>query len=123
MFHAWTDMERTSAFSEFYLRHADSSRIALHSIASIGMGTAFEAINWLERGECLVMAGDRGSGAFRFAAALGHPVYFATCIAEGPGYVAVVRRLEGDAKKIKEGFFAILGELGEKHPEQVYEWN
>ena len=122
-FHAWTDMERTSAFSAFYMRHAVSGRIALHSIASIGMGTAFEAINWLERGECLVMAGDRGVGAFRFAAALAHPVYFATCIAEGSGYVAVVRRLKGNAKEMKEGFFAILGELEKQHPEQVYEWN
>ena len=122
VFHAWTDIERTSAFNAFYQRRLSGGKIALHSIADIGLDTAFSAIGWLERGECLVMAGDRGRGAFRFAAALGHPVYFATCIAEGPGYVAVIRRLQGKAPEIENGFFAVLGELKRKHPDQVYEW-
>jgi predicted LPLAT superfamily acyltransferase len=123
VFHAWTDIARTSAFNAFYLKHADMGRISLHSISDIGMDTAFEAAEWLEKGECLVMAGDRGTGAFRFAAALGHPVYFAACIADGPGYVAVVRRLHGGAKEMQGMFDEILGELAGKHPEQVYEWN
>ena len=122
VFHAWTDIERTSAFNAFYLRHLSGGKIALHSIADIGLDTAFSAIGWLERGECLVMAGDRGRGAFRFAAALGHPVYFATCIAEGAGYVAVIRRLRGKAPEIERGFAAVLDELKRKHPDQVYEW-
>ena len=122
VFHAWTDFERTSAFNEFYLRHICGGKICLHSVSDIGLDTAFSAIGWLERGECLVMAGDRGRGAFRFAAALGRPVYFATCIADGPGYVAVIRRLRGKAPEIEKGFFAVLGELKAKHPDQVYEW-
>ena len=122
VFHAWTDIERTSAFNEFYLRHIGGGRICLHSVSDIGLETAFSAIGWLERGECLVMAGDRGRGAFRFAAALGRPVYFATCIADGPGYVAVIRRLRGKAPEIEKEFFAVLDELKAKHPDQVYEW-
>lgn len=123
VFHAWTDLARTSVFNAFYLRHAKSGKVALHSIADIGVDTAFDAINWLDRGECLVMAGDKGRGAFRFAAALGHPVYFATCIAEGAGYVAVIRRLSGTAKEMEREFFAVLGGLAKRYPEQNYEWN
>ena len=122
VFHAWTDLARTSVFNAFYLRHAKGGKVRLHSIADIGVDTAFDAINWLDKGECLVMAGDRGRGAFRFAAALGHPVYFATCIAEGHGYVAVVRRLGGKAKEMEVRFAEILSDIRARHPDQVYEW-
>ena len=122
LFHAWTDMDRTSAFSAFYAKHACGGRIALHPTAGIGMETAFEAMDWLGRGECLVMAGDRGSGAFRFAAALGRPVYFAACIAEGSGYRAEIVRLRGSAAEMERVFREALARLEEAHPEQVYEW-
>ena len=122
VFHAWTDLGRTTAFNEFYFRHMRKGSIEFHSIADIGMETAFSAIQWLDKGECLVMAGDRGRGAFRFAAALGHPVYFATCVAEGKGYVAIIRSLRGSAAEMESKFRSVLAELEGKYPDQVYEW-
>lgn len=122
-FHAWTDLGRTTAFNSFYFRHMRMGGIEFHDIADMGMETAFAAMQWLDDGECLVMAGDRGRGAFRFAAALGHPVYFATCVAEASGYVAVIRALRGGADGMEEGFWRAFGELERKCPEQVYEWD
>ena len=122
-FHAWTDLGRTTAFNSFYFRHMRRGGIEFHDIADMGIETAFAAMQWLDGGECLVMAGDRGRGAFRFAAALGHPVYFATCVVEGAGYVAVLRSLSGGAAGMEEGFRQSAERLSREYPEQVYEWD
>ena len=122
-FHAWTDVSRTAVFNSFYLGHSSGRKVALHDISSIGVATAFEAGEWLDEGECLVMAGDRGDGAFRFAAAMGHPVYFAACIFSGRGYVAIVRRLGGPASAMKKSFDEIAGRLRRDYPDQNFEWS
>ena len=122
-FHAWTDISRTAVFNAFYLRHSSGRKVSLHDISSIGVATAFEAGEWLDAGECLVMAGDRGDGAFRFAAAMGHPVYFAACVADGGGYVAIVRKLEGSAAAMKAAFDEIAGRLRRDYPNQNFEWS
>lgn len=122
-FHAWMDFDRTSVFNAFYMRHAKKRKCEVHPISSLGMGTAFEAGDWLDAGECLVMAGDRGRGAFRFAAAMGHPVYFAACLAERGGvYVAVLRRLPDGAKEMEKAYGEILAGIRHLHPEQDFEW-
>ena len=122
-FHAWMEFERTGIFNRFYLRHARRRKVVIHPISEFGMGTVFEAGELIDSGECLLMAGDRGDGAFRFAAAFDHPVYFIACIAEGAGYRAIVRRLPDEAKAMREKYFEILQELKLKHPDQVFEWN
>ena len=123
-FHAWMDFERTSVFNRFYLRHATARRTVIHPISEIGMATAFAAGDWLDAGECLVMAGDRGGdGAFRFAHALAHPVFFAACLSEGENYVGVIRRLPDDTKSMREEYFRIRGRIAAEFPDQVFEWN
>ena len=122
-FHAWMEFERTGVFNRFYLRHARRKKVVIHPISEFGMQTVFEAGDLIDAGECLLMAGDRGDGAFRFAAAFDHPVYFVACVAEGGGYRAVVRRLPAKAKEIKARYFEILEELKCKYQDQWFEWD
>ncbi len=121
-FHAWMDFDRTGVFNRFYLRHANRAKVVIHPIAEIGMATAFLAGEALERGDCLVMAGDRGRGAFRFAHALGHPAYFVACVWTGRGYRAVVRRLPDETKAMAAAYEAALAELVRTYPDQWFEW-
>ncbi len=123
VFHAWMDVARTSVFNRFYLRHAARARVVIHPISSFHMGTVFEAGDVLDAGDCLVMAGDRGDGAFRFAAALGHRVYFVACILEKGGlYRAIVRRLPDTHAAMKVAYDEIVATLVREHPEQAYTW-
>ena len=124
VFHAWMDIDRTSVFNAFYLRHARRRRVVIHPISEIGMETAFFAGDALERGDSLVMAGDRGRGAFRFAHALGAPTYFVACVADGPtSYRAIVRRLPDETAAMEKAYSAALGEVTAAWPDQWYEWN
>lgn len=121
-FHAWMDFDRTGVFNRFYLRHANRAKVVIHPISEIGMATAFLAGEALDRGDCLVMAGDRGRGAFRFAHALGHPAYFVACVWTGRGYRAVVRRLPDGAKAMAAAYDAALEELVRAVPDQWFAW-
>ena len=122
-FHAWMEFERTGVFNRFYLRHARRQKVVIHPISEFGMQTVFEAGDLIDSGDCLLMAGDRGDGAFRFAAAFDHPVYFVACVAEGNGYRAVIRRLPSKAKEIRTCYFEILEELKRNYQDQWFEWN
>ena len=121
-FHAWMDFDRTSVFNRFYLRHARRRRVAIHPISEIGMETAFFAGDALERGDSLVMAGDRGRGAFRFAHALGSPVYFVACLWTGGGYHAIIRRLPTATAEMEKAYAATLESVRRKFPDQWFEW-
>ena len=140
-FHAWMEFSRTSVFNSFYLRHARRGKVVIHPIAEFGPETVFTAGDSLDSGDCLVMAGDRGfgrmrhvpfgdgeielpEGAFRFARALAHPVYFVACVATGPcKYRAVVRKLPGDdANAMALAYASALEELVREFPEQWFRW-
>ena len=121
-FHAWMDVDRTSVFNAFYLRHARRRRVVIHPISEIGMETAFFAGDALERGDSLVMAGDRGRGAFRFAHALGAPVYFVACVWTGDGYRAIVRRLPEATAEMEKAYAATLESVRRGFPDQWFEW-
>ena len=140
-FHAWMEFTRTSVFNAFYMRHAKRGRVVIHPIAEFGPETVFKAGDALDSGDCLVMAGDRGfgrmrrvsfadgeielpEGAFRFARALGHPVYFVACLVVGPcRYRAVVRRLPGDdANEMAKAYAAALEVVTREFPEQWFKW-
>jgi len=142
IFHAWMEFTRTSVFNAFYLRHAKRPRVRIHPISAFGPETVFFAGDALDRGECLVMAGDRGfgrkvrvpfgpgstelpAGAFRFAHVLEHPVYFVACVATGDGaYEAVVRRLAADTPAgLAAQYAAALWEVSRQYPDQVFQWN
>ena len=121
-FHAWMDFDRTSVFNRFYLRHARRRRVVIHPISEIGMETAFFAGDALERGDSLVMAGDRGRGAFRFAHALGAPVYFVACVWTGNGYRAIIRRLPEATAEMEKAYAATLESVRREFPDQWFEW-
>lgn len=141
-FHAWMEFDRTGVFNAFYMRHAKRDRVVIHPISKFGPETVFLAGDALDRGECLVMAGDRGFGrmmsvafgastielpvgAFRFARALEHPVYFVACIAKGGiNYEVIIKRLSTETlDALVSGYAAILRELTEQYPDQVFQWN
>lgn len=121
-FHAWMDVARTGVFNRFYLRYANRARVVIHPIAEIGMATAFWAGEALARGDCLVMAGDRGRGAFRFAHALEHPAYFVACIWTGRAYRAVIRRLPDETRAMEAAYGLVLRKLTEEYPDQWFTW-
>ena len=122
-FHAWMDIDRTGVFNRFYLRHANRTKVVIHPIADVGMATAFFAGEALDRGDCLVMAGDRGRGAFRFAHAMGHSVYFVACVWTGRAYRAVIRRLPGETRAMASAYDAVLHELASAYPDQWFVWD
>ena len=121
-FHAWMDIGRTSVFNRFYLRHARRRRVVIHPISEVGMETAFFAGDVLDRGDSLVMAGDRGRGAFRFAHALGAPVYFIACVWTGDRYRTIIRRLPVETKDMERAYGAALTEVAAAWPDQWFEW-
>ena len=121
-FHAWMDIGRTSVFNRFYLRHARRRRVVIHPISEVGMETAFFAGDALDRGDSLVMAGDRGRGAFRFAHALGAPVYFIACVWAGDRYRTIIRRLPVETKDMERAYGAALTEVAAAWPDQWFEW-
>ena len=122
-FHAWMDIDRTGVFNRFYLRHANRAKVVIHPIADVGMATAFFAGEALDRGDCLVMAGDRGRGAFRFAHAMGHSVYFVACVWTGRAYRAVIRRLPDETRAMASAYDAVLHELASAYPDQWFVWD
>lgn len=140
-FHAWMEFDRTSVFNAFYIRHASRAKVVIRPISSFGPETVFEAGDALERGDCLVMAGDRGfgrmrtvpfgsgetllpEGAFRFARALEHNVYFVACVAVAPcRYRAIVRRLPSDsADAMARAYASSLYETTRSYPHQWFKW-
>jgi len=122
-FHAWMDFDRTGIFNRFYLAHARRRRVVIHPISEFGMQTVFEAGDLIDGGDCLLMAGDRGAGAFRFAAAFDHPVYFVACVADDKdGYRAIVRQLPSDRREMERKYAEILTEMKHDFSDQWYEW-
>ena len=140
-FHAWMEMARTSVFNSFYMKRARRGKVVIHPIAEFGPETVFKAGDALDAGDCLVMAGDRGfgrmrrvpfrngeialpEGAFRFARALGHPVYFVACVATGAcRYRAIVRHLPAEnADAMASAYADALDEVTRTYPEQWFKW-
>jgi hypothetical protein len=87
------------------------------------------------------MAGDRGfgrkrkvkfglgeielsEGAFRFARALTHPVYFVACVSVGAcKYTAIIRRLSTENLDLMCNEYAnILYEVTSVYPDQWFKW-
>jgi predicted LPLAT superfamily acyltransferase len=140
-FHAWMEFTRTSVFNRFYLRHQRQRKIVIHPVSGFSPATVFEAADALAAGDCLVMAGDRGfgrmrrlpfcggergfpEGAFRFARALEHPVYFVACVAVAScRYRVLVRRLPAaDKDAMARAYAAALEEAVRAYPDQWFQW-
>ena len=67
---------------------------------------------------------DLSQGAFRFARALAHPVYFVACVCVGPcRYRAVIRRLTAEsADLMAEEYARALFEVASAYPDQWFKW-
>ncbi len=123
-FHAWMDFSRTQVFTRFYLRHAARSHVVFHPVASFGLETFFDACAFLDAGDALLMAGDRGGGVFRFASLLNHPVYFVACLAEkGISYRVVVRALPQEESAMRRAYEETLASLRRTHPFQDFSFS
>ena len=122
-FHAWMDFSRTRVFTRFYLRHAARSNVVFHPVSDFGLETFFDACAFLDAGDALLMAGDRGGGVFRFASLLDHPVYFVACLAEkGLSYRVIVRALPREEGAMKAAYDEILSTLRRANPLQDFQW-
>lgn len=139
-FHAWTEFSRTGVFNAFYFKHANRERLQIHPIEEFGPETVFWAGDALDRGEGLIMAGDRGIGrkqtvivegrelhfpigAFRFAHLLEHPIFFCACLEQKDGsYQVFLRRLPTDNKEMVNAFAQYYVQLANAYPDQVFQW-
>lgn len=141
VFHAWMDTASTKVFNSFYLARSSRPKVEVHPVSSFGPETVFEAGDRLDAGDCVLMAADRtagrvmrvetsggeafdlAEGAFRLAAALDHPVYFAACVAVRGEYRAIARPLSGKAPAMAKEYAEILSRLVREHPGQWFAWN
>ena len=140
VFHAFLHREQTAVFNAFCARHAKRTDVRIHPVSGFDVGTVFEAGAWLDSGDCLVMAGDRGFGrtrphafrnetcdfpvgVFRLAKTLEHPVYFAACIQDAPNrYRVLFRHLPCD-DSLFEAYLGVLAPLVDRFPDQWYHWD
>ena len=124
--HAFQQLTHNGVFTREFLRHLDPERLALHAVEEIGVETAVEMKEAIERGEIVLMAGDRVSaqsgrkGVFRFAKLMECPVYAITCVARGwKGYVVNAARM---GENLEEDYDRFRAEAAAKYPEQVYDF-
>ena len=140
VFHAFLHREQTAIFNAFCANHAKRTDIRIHPVSGFDVGTVFEAGSWLDDGDCLVMAGDRGFGrtrphafrngtldfpvgVFRLAKTLEHPVYFAACIQDAPNHYRVLFRHLPCDDTLFEAYLDVLAPLVDRFPDQWYHWN
>ena len=140
--HAFQQMGHDAVFTRAFMKHFDDSSLVLHAVEDIGVETAVEMQQAIERGELAVMAGDRVSasnprsvrkavflgreclwpkGVFVFAKVLEAPVFYATCVRTGfNSYEVHVREgLEGD---LLSGYVSFLEEELRAHPGEWFQF-
>jgi predicted LPLAT superfamily acyltransferase len=136
--HAFQQLGHNAVFTSMFLRYLDPGQLTLHAVEDIGVETAVEMKAAVERGEIVLMAGDRPSagskavlhrdffgrdcvwpkGVFRFAALLECPVFAVVCVATGwNSYEVRTKRLEGD---VLGGYVDFLEREALANPAQWY---
>jgi predicted LPLAT superfamily acyltransferase len=111
--------------------------IEVHATEGFGMAELFLASAIVEKGDVVLMAGDRGGGrvrtvafagvehrfpegAFRLARHLERNVYFAASVLEDGGYRVFVKRLP--VEDMFGAYIGVLEDLVKKYPDQWYQW-
>ncbi|MDY5955068.1 MAG: hypothetical protein SPK06_06550 [Kiritimatiellia bacterium] len=135
--HAYMRMENTEVFNRFYRRHWHLPSVEIKPLKGFGIGEALEAGGWLDEGDCVMMAGDRGYGrmvevmlgdrpgrfplgVFRLAANLEHRIYFAACVRSGRNRYRVHIRRARRLASLPQEFADFLAPLVAEHPDQWF---
>ena len=142
--HAFQQLGHDKVFTSFFLERLDESKVKLHAIEDMGVGTAVELEEAIGRGESVLMAGDRLAassgrrrrlthaffgrdfewppGVFRLAELLNAPVYAIYCVSVGVNHYEVrAKRL--DDGKILPQYVEILEKMIRKYPDQWYQFH
>ena len=136
-FHVFMALSLTGIFRAFKERHARRSAIVVHPTEGFSMAELFLGAEIVERGDVVLIAGDRGGGrfrempflggkrkfpegAFRFAKHLEHPVYFVASVRESGGYRVFAKLLSAD--DLLGDYVRELERLVKMYPDQWYQW-
>jgi predicted LPLAT superfamily acyltransferase len=140
---AFQQMGHDAVFMKVFMEHFDASRLRLHAVEDIGVETAVEMKSAIERGELVIMAGDRvgaGSssvtvrrfmgrecmwpkGVYRFAKLMESPVFAVTCVRIGWNrYEAHFAELAREPSAMLDGFVDFLERETVARPEQWYQF-
>ena len=140
---AFQQMGHDAVFMKVFMEHFDASRLRLHAVEDIGVETAVEMKSAIERGELVIMAGDRvgaGSssvtvrrfmgrdcmwpkGVYRFAKLMESPVFAVTCVRTGwNSYEVHFAALSREPSAMLDGFVTFLERETVAHPEQWYQF-
>ena len=143
--HAFRQMGHDRVFTRMLVRHRDPRQFELHAVEDIGVETAVEMKSAVERGEIVLMAGDRPSagsaavlrhaflgrecvwpkGVFRFAELMECPVYAIACVRTGwNAYEVRASRLDpsGGAASLLDGYVGFLEREARAFPDQWYQF-
>lgn len=125
--HAFQQMTHNKLFTEMFMRHFDKNQFVLHPVEEIGVETAVEMQEAIQRGEMVLMAGDRDpasggkKGVFKFAKLMESPVYAITCIRTGWNAYTVNAK-ELDRRAIQSEYDAFLSAAAAAHPNEHFEF-
>ena len=136
-FHVFMALSLTGIFRAFKERHARRSAIVVHPTEGFSMAELFLGAEIVERGDVVLIAGDRGGGrfrempflggarkfpegAFRFAKHLERPVYFVASVRESGGYRVFAKLLSAD--DLLGDYVRELERLVKMYPDQWYQW-
>jgi predicted LPLAT superfamily acyltransferase len=137
-FHVFMALSLTRVFRMFKERHSCRTKIEVHPTEGFSMAELFMGSGFVERGDVVLIAGDRGGGrfrelpflggtrrfpegAFRFAKHLERPVYFVASVRERGGYRVFAKLLS--AQDALGDYVRELERLVKLYPEQWYQWN
>ncbi len=138
--HAFMDLRLTSVFQKFSARHSNRSEVEIHPIENFGMRELFITREWLDKGECVLMAGDRylrgkyltrefmgldakfPAGVFKLAELLDHPVFFAVCLRNADGTYELLAKAADAGRPLLDQYTEFLEPLVQDHPDQWYNW-
>lgn len=140
---AFQQMGHDAVFMKVFMEHFDGNRLQLHAVEDIGVETAVKMKDAIERGELVIMAGDRVSagsrsvlrhrfmgrdcvwpkGVYSFAKLMESPVFAVTCVSTGWNrYEAHFTALDAEPSMMLEGFVAFLERETLAYPGQWYQF-
>lgn len=136
---AFQQLGHDAVFTEIFLKYMDKDQLTLHAVEDIGVETAANMKEAIERGEIVLMAGDRPSagskavlkhkffghvcewpkGVFRFARLMESPVYAITMVKTGwSSYEVHAKKL--DVSELLPQYVEFLESEVSAYPEQWY---